>query len=71
LKRVDACEELLWHSEACDGFVTRSVAEDETWIHCHQQETMRASKEWHHPSSPKLKKFRLQLSVRKVMLTLF
>jgi hypothetical protein len=44
---------------------------DKTWVHYNQQETKRASKEWHHPSSPKLMKFRMQPSVGKVMLTLF
>jgi hypothetical protein len=37
----------------------------------HQPETKRASKEWRHSSSPKVKKFRAQPSAGKVMLTLF
>jgi hypothetical protein len=42
-----------------------------TWVHYHQLETKKASKEWHPTSSPKPKKFCTQLSAEKVMLTLF
>ena len=44
---------------------------DESWVHYFQPETKRASKEWHHSTSPKPKKFRTQPSAGKVMLTLF
>ena len=54
-----------------DGFLGRIVMGGETWVHYHRLETKKASKEWHHTSSPKPKKFRTQLSVEKVMLTLF
>ena len=43
---------------------------DETWVHYHQPETKKASKDWCHTST-KLKKFRTQPSMGKVMLTLF
>jgi histone-lysine N-methyltransferase SETMAR len=70
--RVDACQELLkcFESEG-DGFLGRIVMGDETWVHYHQPETKKASKEWRHTSSPKLKKFHIQPSAGKVMLTLF
>jgi hypothetical protein len=56
---VDPCEELLRPLEAeGDGFLSRIVTGDETWVHYHQQETKRTSKEWRHSSSPKPKKFR-------------
>jgi len=42
---------------------------DETWVHYHQPETKKASKEWHH-TSPKPKKFHTQPSAGKVMLPL-
>jgi histone-lysine N-methyltransferase SETMAR len=54
-----------------DGFLARIVTGDETWVHYHQPETKRASKEWRHSPSPKPKKFRAQPSAGKVMLTLF
>ena len=69
---VDGCQELLKCFEAeGDGFLGRTVTGDETWVHYHQPETKKASKKWHHSSSPKLKKFRKQPSAGKVMLTLF
>jgi len=71
-RRFDACQELLKRFEAeGDGFLERTVAGDETWVHYHQPETKKASKEWRHTSSPKPKKFRTQPSAGKVMLTLF
>jgi len=70
-RRVDACQELLKHFEAGDGFLERTVTGDETWVHYHQPETKKANKEWHLTSSPKPKKFCTQPSMRKVMLTLF
>ena len=54
-----------------DGFLGRLVTGDETWVHCHQRETKKASKEWRHTSSSKPKKFRTQPSAGKVMFTLF
>jgi len=69
---VDACQELLKRSEAeGDGFLERIVTRDETWVHYHQPETKKASKEWRHTSSPKPKKSRTQPSAGKAMLTLF
>jgi len=71
-QHVDACKELLKHFEAeDDGFLGRIVTGDETWVHYHQPETKKASKEWRHTSSPKPKKFRTQPSAGKVILTLF
>jgi len=54
-----------------DGFLGRDVTRNETWVHYHQPETKKASKEWRHTSSPKPKKFRTQPSAGKVMLTFF
>jgi len=45
-RRVDACQELLKHFEAeGDVFLGRTVTGDETWVHYHQPETKKASKE--------------------------
>jgi len=71
-ERVDACQELLKRFEAEGaGFLGRTVTGDETWVHYHQPETKKASKEWRHNSSPELKKLHTQPSAGKVMLTLF
>jgi hypothetical protein len=43
---VDACQELLKHFEAeGDGFLRRTVIGYETWVHYHQPETKKVSKE--------------------------
>jgi hypothetical protein len=69
---VDACQERLKCSEEeGDGFLGRIVTGNETWVHYHQPKTKRASKEWRHTSSPKLKKFCTKPSAGKAMLTLF
>jgi len=69
---VDVCQELFTCFEAeGDGFLGRNVTGDETWVHYHQPETKKVSKEWRHTSSPKPKKFRIQPSAGKVMLTVF
>jgi len=52
------------------GFLGRIVTGDETWVHYHQPEIKKASKEWCRTSSPKTKKFRTQPSAAKDMLTL-
>ena len=72
-RRVCACQELLKRFEAeSDGFLGRIVTGDETWVHYHQPETKKASKERRHTSSPKpKKKIQTQLSAGKVMLTRF
>lgn len=55
-QRIDACEQLLWHIEQDgDAFLVRIVTRDETWVHYHQPEMKRASKEWRHFSSPQTK----------------
>jgi len=54
-----------------DGFLGRTVTGDETWVHYHQPESKKASKEWCHTFSSKPKKFRTQPSVGKVTLTAF
>lgn len=71
-RHVDACEDLLcrFHVEG-DAFLGKIITGDETWMHYHQPEMKRSSKEWHHKSSSKPKKFHTQQSAGKVMLTLF
>jgi hypothetical protein len=47
------------------------VTGDETWVHHHSPETKRASMEWKHPGSPRLKKFNMVKSADKVMAKVF
>jgi len=54
-----------------DGFLGSNVTGDETWVHYHEPENKKASKEWRHTSSQKPKKFRTQPSAGKFMLNLF
>ena len=71
-RRVDACQEILKRFEAeFNGFLGRNVTGEETWVHYHQPETKKASKDWRYTSSPKPKKFRTHPSAGKVTLTLF
>ena len=57
-RHVDPCQEPLKRFEAeGDGFLGRIVTGDETWVYYHQPETKKASEEFRHTSSPKLKKF--------------
>ena len=65
-ERVDVCQERLKRFEReGDGFLGRTVMGDETWVHYHQPETKKASREWRHTSSPKPKKFHTQPSAGK------
>ncbi|CAK9816246.1 Histone-lysine N-methyltransferase SETMAR [Anthophora plagiata] len=54
-----------------DAFFERIVTSDEVWIHHYDPETKRQSMEWKHTSSPVRKKFKVQPSAGKVMLTIF
>ena len=68
-QHVDACQELMKCFETDgDGFLGRIVMGDETWVHHHQPETKKATKERRN-TSPKPKKFHTQPSAGKVMLT--
>lgn len=54
-----------------DSFLNRIVTGDETWIHYYEPESKRQSMEWKHPESPAKKKFKVQPSAGKLMLTVF
>jgi hypothetical protein len=57
-RRFDACQEHLKRFETeGDGFLEKIVTGNETWVHYHQPETKKASKEWRQTSSPKPKNF--------------
>ena len=68
---LEACSELLKYFHSDKTFLQQIVTRDETWVHHFKPESKRASMEWHHPTSPRLKKFKSQQSVGKVMVTVF
>ena len=68
---LEACFELLKYCHSDKTFLQRIVTRDETWVHHFEPESKRASMEWHHPTSPRSKKFKSQQSAGKVMVTVF
>jgi hypothetical protein len=52
-------------------FCPRIVTGDETWANHYEPETKRQSLEWHHPQSPRKKKFKTTPSAGRVMITVF
>jgi len=52
--------------------LTQNIATgDESWVHHYDPENKRQSKEYRHPGSPSVKKFKTLPSAKKVMLTKF
>ena len=51
--------------------VSRLVTVDETWVHCYEPENKAESRQSVGPGSRRLKKFKTQPSVGKVMATVF
>jgi len=71
-QRKAICSELLEHFDAeGEAFLSRIVTGDETWAYHYEPETKRQSVEWHHPQSPRKKKFKTTPSAGKVMITVF
>ena len=54
-----------------ENFLRRIVTGDEIWVYHYEPESKRQSLEWKHPGSPVTKKFKIQASAGKVMLTFF
>jgi histone-lysine N-methyltransferase SETMAR len=70
--RVDVCCcHLTRYREEGDNFLQRIVTGDETWVHYCQLETKWKSMQWKQPSSPVAKKFKMQPSAGRLMLTIF
>jgi hypothetical protein len=70
--RLDICyRHLVRYREEGDNFLQRIVTGDETWVHHYQPKTTRKSMQWKYPSSPTAKKFKMQPSPGKLMLTIF
>ena len=53
------------------NFLLRFVTMDETWLYHYDPEAKQQSVEWRHSGSPRLKKFRVQKSVGKVLASIF
>jgi histone-lysine N-methyltransferase SETMAR len=71
-QRKTICSELLERFDAeGEAFLSRIVTGDERWAHHYEPETKRQSMEWHHPQSPRKKKFKTTPSAGRVMITVF
>ena len=70
--RMYVCQDLFhqYDSEG-DDFLRRIVTGDETWIHQFEPENKRESMHWRHVKSPPPRKFKMVLSAKKVMATIF
>ena len=69
-KRLDVCSQhLARYREEGDNFLQQIVTGDE--IHHYEPESKRQSLQRKHPSSPVAKKFKMQPSAGKLMLTVF
>jgi histone-lysine N-methyltransferase SETMAR len=70
--RLTICRSLLnRYGQEGDAILRRIITGDETWIHRYAPESKRHSLEWKHPTSPAKKKFKIQSSAGKMMLTVF
>ena len=54
-----------------NDFLSRLVTMDETWLYHYDPETKQQSMEWRHSGSPRPKKFRVQKSAAKVLVSIF
>jgi hypothetical protein len=68
---VEVATQFLRRYEEDPSILKRIVTGNETWVHHYDPESKRQSMEWGHPYSPAKKKFKRQLSAKKIMLTLF
>ena len=70
--RLEVCTQLLQRFKTeGDNFLSCIITGDETWVYQYEPESKRQSMEWKHTDSPVKKKFKVQWSVGKVMLTVF
>jgi len=70
-KRLDVCSRHLARYREGDNFLQQIVTGDETWILHYEPESKQQSMQLKHPSSPVAKKFKMQPSAGKLMLTVF
>ncbi|CAI6357430.1 unnamed protein product [Macrosiphum euphorbiae] len=70
--RVEICRQLLLRFDReRENFLNIIVTGDESWVHHYDPENKRQSMEFRHKTSPAPKKFKVQASAGKVMLTVF
>ena len=69
--RASVCSALSKRFRSKDDFLLRLMTIDETWVHYYEPENKAQSCQWVGPGSPRLKKFKTQLSAGKVMTTVF
>ncbi|GFY75624.1 transposase [Trichonephila inaurata madagascariensis] len=62
---------LTRYAEAGDEFVDRIVTGDETWVYPHTPESKQKSMQLRHSNSPKAKKCKTSISVKKIMASVF
>lgn len=71
-QRKHCCEQLLRrYRKDGEDFLFSIVTGDESWIHHYDPEEKRQSMEYRHFTSPQCRKFKRQLSAKKVLLTAF
>ena len=70
-KHLDVCSRHFALYREGDNFLQQIITDDETWIHHYEPESKLQSTQRKHPSSPVAKKFKMQPSARKLMLTVF
>ncbi|KYO21352.1 histone-lysine N-methyltransferase SETMAR [Alligator mississippiensis] len=71
-QRVEVCTQLLQHlQDEGEGFLSRIVTGDETWVHHYDPESKRQNMQWKCTSSPPPKKIHTQPPSGKVLLILF
>ena len=71
-KHFDVCSQhLARYREERDNFLQQIATGDETWIHSYEPESKRQSMQCKHPLSPVAKKFKMQPSAGKLMMTDF
>ena len=60
--RLKACSKVLEYCHSDKTFLQQIVTRDETWAYHFKPDSKKASMEWHHPTSPRSKKFKSQQS---------
>jgi len=71
-QRCQSSEQLLeFFRRDPNGFLSRLVTMDETWLCHYDPEVKQQSMEWRHSGSPHPKKFRVQKSAGKVLASIF
>ena len=62
---------LMRYNEEGNDFLDRIITCDETWVHHINPETKRASMQWKHTESPRVRKFKQVLSANKMLACVF